>query len=180
MPNGPLTPEQTAILITAIVVFLYVLFFILFLIFLLHFNRELKKNAVALTVIFAEKKDVLLSLYALYDKASVPLDDADKEATAKVRWLKTNVLKGSEIEAVAQDLSMLQRRLTLLAENETYIKRSEDFQAYKNTLGDLDVNYHRVVAVYNRALNGYEYWRKVLLYRLWFWLLGFRKRARLS
>lgn len=173
-------PEQVLYLVLAIVGLLYLAFFVLLLCFLLHFQGELRKNLVALSVIFAEKKDVLLSLFTLFDKASVPLDDADKESAAKVRWLKTNVVKDKDAESVAFSLNDLQRRLTLLAENESYIKVSEDFQAYRSTLEDLDKNYHRVVAVYNTALNGYDYWRKVFLYRLFFWLCGFRKKSRLS
>ena len=173
-------PEQVLYLILAIMGLLYLAFFVLIFCFLFHFRSELRKNLVALSVIFAEKKDVLLSLFALFDKASVPLDDADKESAAKVRWLKTNVVKDKEAESVAFSLNDLLRRLTLLAENESYIKVSEDFQAYRSTLEDLDKNYHRVVAVYNTALNGYDYWRKVFIYRLFFWLFGFRKKSRLS
>lgn len=173
-------PEQVLYLVLVIVGLLYLAFFVVFLSFLLHFRSELKKNVVALSVIFAEKKDVLLSLYALFDNASVPLDDADKESAAKVRWLKTNVVKDYDAEKVSLALQDLQCRLTLLAENESYIKVSEDFQAYMSTLNDLDRNYHRVVAVYNTALNGYDYWRKALLYRFFFWLFGFRKKSRLS
>jgi hypothetical protein len=166
--------------ILAIVILIYLIGFVFAFVNLIHFNGVMRKNMIALSIIFAEKKDILLSLFALFDKASVPLDDPDKESAVKVRWLKTEVMKSNATELVSQSLGDLQRRLTLLAESESYIKAGEDFQAYMNTLQDLDSNYHRVAAVYNTALNGYEYWRKMLIYRPWFWLFGFRKKKRLS
>jgi hypothetical protein len=171
---------QIAIWILAIVVILYFLGFAYLLINLANFRSSLKKRVVALSVLFAEKKEILLLLYALYDKASVPLDDSDNDAAAKVRWLKADVVKDGDVEAIAQVLNNLQKRLTLLSESQSYIKQSEDFAGYMGSLKDLDFNYHRIVAVYNTDLNGYDYWRRVFLYRfIWKWI-GFPEKKRLS
>lgn len=171
---------QILYLVVAILVILYAVGFVLTLVFLLNFRAALKKNLVALSVLFAEKKEVLLSLYALFDKAAIPLDDPDKESAAKVRWLKTEVMRGSDVLLTNNALNDLERRLAMLSASEKYIQVSEDYIAYVNTLQDLDSNYRRVVAIFNTAVNGYEYWRKVLLYRPWFWLFGLRKRHRIS
>lgn len=147
---------------------------------LASFRSKLKKQVDALAILFSEKKDILLSLYALYDEANVPLEKGDKTAAAKVRWLKTDSITDNDVENITHELNALENRLTLLSESESYIKLSEDFQTYTATLKDLDSNYHRIVAIYDSDLLGYDYWRKFPLYFLLFALFGFRKKKRLN
>lgn len=173
-------PWQIVLWILVIVLLLYLLGFVYLLINLLNFRSSLQKKLVALSVLFALKKDVLLSLYALYDKASVPLDDADHDAAAKVRWLKTDVVSDDDVALITGTLNTLQKRLSFLSESQTYLKTGKDFQDYVDTIADLDANYHRVVATYNTDLNGYDYWRKVIIYRFWWGLFGLKAKKRLS
>jgi hypothetical protein len=146
----------------------------------LAFRKKLKKRIIALSVLFAEKKDLLLSMYALFDKAAAHLDSVEKDSAAKVRWLKTQVVKEAEIEEVDSILNDLQKRLTLLAEAESYLKAGEDYQVFSSALKDLDANYRRIVAVYNSEVSGYEYWRRSPFFFILFWVCGFRKRNHLS
>jgi hypothetical protein len=146
---------------------------------LVDFKGKLRKRLVALSVVYAEKKDVLLSLYALYQKAKLPLDNDVKLAKKDVVSLTTEAEDEEQSMAIVGALNVFQRRLSLLGEEERYIQKSPDYVSYMNSLKDLDNNYHRIVAAYNADLAGYEYWRKRLIYRWLTWLLGFRKRERL-
>lgn len=169
-----------ALWIVSILALLYALWGIYCTVFLINFRDKMAKRLVALSILFEEKKEVLLSLYALYDKAKVPLDDADKDAAMKVRWLKAAIVKDDDVKSIVSTLSDLERRLTLLSEEESYIKESEDFVDYMATLADLEASYHRIAAAYNSDLLGYEYWRKRPLYRWIFFLCRFREKQRIS
>ncbi|MCI2055494.1 MAG: hypothetical protein LKJ81_05050 [Bacilli bacterium] len=166
--------------ILVVIVIIYLAGFFYLLINISNFKNSMEKRVVGLSFIFAEKKDILLSLYTLYDKASVPLDDSDNDAAAKVRWLKTDVMKDDDVETINETLNALQRRLTLLAESQSYIKKSNDFVNYVSALKDLDANYHRIVALYNNDLVGYNYWRRVVIYRFLWDMFGFKDKKRLS
>ena len=171
---------QIVLYILAMAGLLYLIGFFFCLSGLLAFRKKLQKRIIALSVLFAEKKDILLSMYVLFDKAAAHLDSVEKDSAAKVRWLKTQVIKEAEVEEVSSILNDLQKRLTLLAEAESYLKAGEDFQVFSSALKDLDANYRRIVAVYNSEVSGYEYWRRSLLFFVLFWLCGFKKRNRLS
>ncbi len=171
---------QILLYVLAVLILLYLVGFFFGLSSLLSFRKKLQKRLVALSVLFAEKKDILLSLYALFDEAHIRLDSAEKDGAAKVRWLKTQVLKEEDVAEVAETLNFLQKRLTLLAESESYIKAGDDYRFFSSILQDLDTNYRRIVAVYNTEVNGYEYWRRAPIYFPLFWLCGFRKRQRLA
>ncbi len=171
---------QILLYVLAVIGLLYLISFFYCLSNILAFKEKLKKRLIALSVLFAEKKDILLSMYALFDKAAAHLDSAEKDSAAKVRWLKTQATKEKEVEEVSQTLNDLQKRLTLLAEAESYLKAGEDYLVFSSALKDLDANYRRIVAVYNSEVSGYEYWRKTPFFFVLFWLCGFRKRNRLS
>jgi hypothetical protein len=158
----------------------YLFFAIYTIIVLVDFKEKLRKRFVALSVVYAEKKDVLLSLYALYAKAKLPLDGEMKLAKKGVVELQTEAEDETMASAIVAELSAFQRRLALLGEEERYIQQSPDYVSYMNSLKDLDNNYHRIIAAYNTDLAGYEYWRKRMIYRWLTWLLGFRKRERLA
>jgi hypothetical protein len=172
--------SQIIVWVLAISLLLWAFWGIYCLFALLSFRDRMRNRLVGLSVLFSEKKDVLLSLNALFDRAKVPLEDADQDAAMKVRWLKTDVVKDEDVETINENLQHLQKRLALLSEEESYIKRDEDFEGYVNSLKDLDNNYHRIVALYNSDLTGYEYWRKRPLYFPIFWLFGLRAKKRLS
>jgi|LAHS01.1.fsa_nt_gb hypothetical protein len=147
---------------------------------LVDFKGKLRKRLVALSVVYAEKKEILLSLYALYQKAKLPLDNEIKLAKKDAVSLSTEAEDEEQSMAIVNSLTVFQRRLSLLGEEERYIQQSRDYVSYMNSLKDLDNNYHRIVAAYNADLAGYEYWRKRYIYRWLTWALGFRKRDRLA
>ncbi|MFA6619900.1 MAG: hypothetical protein WCS90_02060 [Bacilli bacterium] len=171
---------QVLVWILALVALVYVFFAIYSIIVLFDFRDKLRKRLVALSVLFAEKKEILLSLYDLYLKAKLPISPEIKTAKKKVAALPTEAKSEEEVMTIATALNDFQRRLALLAEEERYILRHQDSISYTNSLKDLENNYHRIVAAYNTDLNGYEYWRKRFVYRWLTWIFGFRKRQRLA
>ncbi len=146
---------------------------------LFYFKNRLRKKIVALSILFAEKKDLLLSVFQLYDEAKLPLEEADRKHCSRVRWLKTEVVKDKDVVPISEILAGLEKRLTLIAENEPYIKRSEELTTLLMTLKDVDASYRRIVNVYNADVAGYMYWRKFFLYRWLSFLFGFTKKERI-
>jgi hypothetical protein len=139
----------------------YLFFAIYSIIVLFDFREKLRKRLVALSVLFSEKKEILLSLYGLFHKAKLPLD-GDMKAVGEAVVEVSIPMSSNEKQAMAAItlLNDFQRRLSLLSEEERYIQKSPDFESYVNSLKDLENNYHRIVAAYNTDLNGYEYWRQ--------------------
>jgi hypothetical protein len=171
---------QVLVWILALVALIYLFFAIYTIIVLFDFRQKLRKRLLALSVLFAEKKEILLSLYDLYLKAKLPLSPELKAAQKKVAALVTEPQSEEEVMAIVTTFNDFQRRLALLAEEERYILRHQDYISYTNSLKDLENNYQRIVAAYNTDLNGYEYWRKRFVYRWLTWVFGFRKRQRLA
>lgn len=171
---------QILIWILALIGLMYGAGFFYCLSLLLAFRKKLSKRFVALSVLYSEKRDILLSLYAVCDAAGVKFESSLKESAAKVRWLKTNILKEEDAEMVALTLDALEKRLFILAQSEAGLRTNADYQNYTSTLRDIDANYRRIIAVYNSDVTGYEYWRKTPLFFIPFWFCGFRKKKRLA
>jgi sulfur carrier protein ThiS len=172
-------PWQIVVWIGALLGLVYLFFAIYTIIVLFDFREKLRKRLVALSVLFAEKKEILLSLYGLFHKAKLPLNAEIIALRDQVAGLNTEVTNEKQVLAAVALLNDFQRHLLLLAEDERYIQKSPDFTSYANFLKDLENNYHRIVAAYNTDLNGYEYWRKRAIYIWLTWIFGFRKRQRL-
>jgi hypothetical protein len=171
---------QYLLWVLAIVVVAYLGGFLYVFSCLTYFSRRLKKRMVALSVLFAEKKEVLGVIYTAYKKASVTFEEADEEAATKVRWLVTETAKGQKPAAIAAQLDEMEKRLNYLAENNQWLRQGDDYKTLGGTLHDLDANYRKIVAAYNSDLSGYEYWRKFFLYRFWFWIFGVKAKKPLA
>jgi sulfur carrier protein ThiS len=166
--------------ILGVVGLLYLAGFFICLGSLLNFRSRLRKRTRALSVLFAEKKDILLSMYALFVKANIPLQPADKDEATKVRWVLTDVKQSSDTLAVNATLSSFEKHLSYLAQGQEIIEKDAHYLDSFSALQDLDMNYRRIAAVYNSDLVGYDYWRKHPLYGFWFWVDGFKEQKRLS
>jgi uncharacterized protein YeeX (DUF496 family) len=165
--------------ILAIVGLLYLIGFFYCLSAVIDFSSRLKKRINALTILFSEEKDVLLSLDSYFRKAKLPYNDSDRECLSLVACIPNKNLKDYEIMDIHQTLTSLEKRFSYLCNSNAWIKQSDDYETMVSLLNDLASNYRRIVAIYNSDLTGYEYWRKQPLYRLWFFLLGFKTRRRL-
>lgn len=158
----------------------YLSFFFYALSCLISFKDQLNRHLKALSVIYQEKKDLLSALYARMDAGGIYFPGQVKVSCAKAGWLRLNNLKESEIPVVTATLSDLQKRLSLLLGENPTLKEDLEIHRYLGTLHDLDANMRRITALYNAALLGYEYWRKLWAYYPFFFLVGFRKRNRIS
>lgn len=165
--------------VLALLLVLYLGFFIYVLTSLLSFQGKLNKRLIAFSVLLKEKKDILSTLYNLFDEKGIAIDSLTKESCAKMCWLKIDTLKENEIRAVSTTISDLQKRLTLLVSQDASLSKDEEVIRLLSTLMDIDGNYRRITATYNSEIIGYEYWRKMWLYSWIFFLCGFRKRNRL-
>ncbi len=168
---------QALLYFLAVILILYLGGFFYVLSRLLSLRRQRQSRVAALAVIFEEKKDLLLSMYALVEASGLPLEGTLEQSAAKARWLKTPILKECELEGKNAVLADFERRLALL--NVPNLKSQEDYQALSAAVQDLDVSYRRIVAVYDSEVADHEYWRKAPLYFPWLWLLGFRAKKRL-
>ncbi len=165
--------------VLSVLAFLYLLGFLLCYIFLLGFNRKLKKRVTAFSILFSEKIEALLALYHSFKEAKVKFSEADLEAVRNVANLKNKRIKGSDIPFYRETISTLEKRLHYLAEENSWLKKEEDYETMLSLLNDLNANYRRIVATYNSDLLGYEYWRKQILYSFLFYLFGFREKSRI-
>jgi hypothetical protein len=173
-------PLTILYIVLAALLALYILGLIYCFFAILDFRGRLKKRIAALSVLFGEKKDVLMSLADYYRKADLDLTDEDNKALALVASTDCKNVKEKEAQEIHDMLSSFEKRLTYLGASNAWIRRGDEYQSLAAVLSDLDANYRRIVAIYNSDLVGYEYWRKTPLYRLWLYLLGFRKKKRLN
>lgn len=132
----------------------------------------------AISILLSEKKDVLLSMYAIIDNSPSLTDEAMKNMTTQVRWLQTAELKAENIEESISILSSLQKQL-LMSSTINGLNKDDEFETHREMLIDLDANYRRTAAIFNSDVLGYEYWRKTPLFRFWFFIFGFRTIKRL-
>lgn len=163
-------PWLIAVIVIASLVGAYLVFFIFRLIHVLHFRKSIYRRLGALTVIIEEEKDMLTPIYVRLRKEG----EINEEEPFFVE-LDQHSLIGSHNES---RIKKMQEEGHLLAS-----KLKKHATSDENTvfyfLEDLEKNYQRIAAQYNRDLIGYEYWRKHPLYRFLFVFFGFRQRQRL-
>ena len=147
---------------------------------ILGFKSKLEKRTVAFSVLFMEKKDILLTIYAMFDEKKAEFSSSLNKAAAQVRWMKLEAMKGEEIENNVNLLNDFEKRLALLGHKYPFFENDEDYEIYWTTLQDLNANYRRNVANYNSEVLGYESWRKFIIFRPFTYLFGFREKKRLN
>ena len=147
---------------------------------LLSFRAKLEKRTVAFSVLFVEKKDILLTIYAMFDEKKAEFSSSLNKAAAQVRWMKLETLKGDEIENNVFLLNDFEKRLALLGHKYPLFEGDKDYEIYWATIQDLNANYRRNVANYNSEVLGYEYWRRFIVFRPLTYLFGFREKKRLN
>ncbi len=141
------------------------------------FKEKIRKKTLAISILFTEKRDVLVSLFSLMEK---DIKDESILATVKeVNSLNLNKLKTSDIEPSIMVLTTLQKQLIMFA-NSTDYKNNNNYETYFDLLTDLDMNYRKMTAIFNSDITGYDYWRKTPLFRGLFYVFGFREIKRLA
>lgn len=167
--------------ILTIVILLILVYFAFAISAIVTFDRKLAKRTVAISVILSQKREFLQRIYAQFDDAKINMDSSLNKAAAQVRWLKLENLIGEDIEASSLTLKDFEKRLALLGQKYPTFQNDKDYKIFWEAVEDLNTNYRRNVANYNSEVVGYEYWRKVFLFRPFMYLFGFRKeKKRLS
>ncbi len=98
------------------------------------------------------------------------------DLTTQVRWIKFEKLNNSDIDKIAKMLDSLEKKYSRIGHLYPELEKSKDYTICWNMLKDLDSNYRRNVANYNSDIEGYEYWRRFLVFRPIFALLPFKKK----
>jgi len=176
---------MTGIKITLYVLLAIVILYLAFFVYVLHcvlsFRSKMDKRLSALSILYSEKRDVLLSLDSLLsDKLKEASQDPASERLA-VDALKLDKFSG-EVEAqnAANVISAFQKRLTMFASSEGLQGiDAKELDRHLSALHDLDTNARRLIAIYNSEVIAYEYWRKIWAYRWLLFIFGFKKRVRL-
>lgn len=147
--------------------------------FLLHFKKALRKRSASFLVLFAEKKEILLSVVKEYINSGYDFDAKDLELIRQVEECEKKRLKDDEIVEIGELLNSLENRLKFLETSFPKEKRSLNHDTMIQLLKDIDNNYRRMATVYNSDLLGYNYWRKQIFYRWFFCLVGYREKQRI-
>lgn len=168
------------VLILIIAAILYLIGFFYCLATLMYFKRKIAKRVAALSIVYSEKREVLLALDEYFRTANMELDENDIGCVEAVRALKGGRLKEKDIMFQQETLSALEKRLRFKAGLNSWVKAGSDYETMISFLGDLNRSYRKIVAVYNSDLLGYEYWRKQPVYKYLFFIFGFRQKERIN
>ena len=172
-------PLKITIWVLCVLALVYFLWFLYGLVSIRGFSDRMKRKLRASAILFASKRDLLLSLFAFCQKSGIELPESENEKATKARWTKFVIRKAEDVEVISKELSDFEKQLMRLSATQEAVYNSPEFAAFKEPLEDVNANYRRLVATYDSDLVGYDYWRKSPLFRIPFFLLGFRKKKRL-
>ncbi len=167
-------------LVAIVIVVIYLIGFFYCFALLHSFKKKMNKRIVGISIVFNEKKEVLLALDSYYRDAKMEYEEEDLQCVRDVAALKNGRLKETDVTCYRDTLQRLEKRLRFKADSNPWIKAGSDYETMTAFLSDLNRNYRSIVAIYNSDLLGYEYWRRCLIYRFIFIVLGFRKKERLN
>lgn len=173
-------PYQIILLILVLLIFLYVAYLIYVLTMARIFRTSMKKRIVALSVLFSEKKEILLAISKVFTKSKVTFSNADKAEMINLTEIVVSPLRPIDVIIVSAKLKESQKRLNYIGQVNPWATRSEEYRSFMVSLHDLDANYRRIIALYNGDVAAYNYWIKAPLS---FWithLFGNRKRENLN
>ena len=159
---------------------LYVLGFLFRLVRVLIVRGKMRKKAIAIAVLFSNKKELLLALSDIYRQEGIPFSFQDRISHVAVEQTHLGKMRNRDILDANAELSDLERRLGLLAGANHLPKDDPKTRDYWNSLADLNRNYRRIAASYNSLLTAYEYWRNSYLYRWLFHLVRVSRIQRLA
>ena len=175
----PLQWYQIVLWVVVVLAIAYIAGFIFVFSRMVDFRVKMRKELIAASILFSEKKEVLLNFYSLFLDRGVVMNDNDGDMLTLLRWKSMDVRRGHIAQEVHDMLSDVNKRLSYIAMREK-LNDDEKVISYFETLDDIDVSYRRIVAVYNNDLTAYEYWRQRKIYTWAYWLIFFRKEARLN
>lgn len=176
----PMAAWQVFLFVLVIILMIYLCLLLYVLISLMTFRGKIKRRIAAFRILLSEKRDLLLSLFAILDRAEPLAQSALNECCAKVRWLKCETIDVDEILKCGDLMDDLQNRLSYSSQERAKSPLSREFSDAVAMLNDINLNLRRQIALYNKDVAAYTYWRKFFLTRPVFALFRFRKYERLS
>jgi hypothetical protein len=165
--------------VLAILILVYLLWFLYGLISLQSFTRSMKRKLKVTGVLFAGKRDVLLSLFGLCKKQGAEIDSDEADLATRARWTSFEIKRAEQAARADLDLRRFEKLIMGFVKERPEISKLKEYGILKESLDDLNLNYRRIVANYDSDLIGYDYWRRHPLFRYLFLLFGFRERKRL-
>jgi hypothetical protein len=116
----------------------------------------MKQKLKAAAVLFAGKRDFLLSLYAYCQKAGASFQDDDDEKATKARWTKLELKKAEDVERVQNELAVLEKRINRYLNDNESLKQGQEYLSLKESLDDLNSNYRLIVGGPNKTIVGVQ------------------------
>ncbi len=151
-------PYQIILLIVVTLLFIYVSILVYSFSSCIEFKARLKKKNSAVALIYAERKDAILAIYALFVREDVNFTDEDDEMISLLEDFEFGDKKIEEIQEGVAQLKTVQARLAFIAQTNRWAIKNEEYLALKEVLRDLEVNYRQVSANYNADVGAYNYW----------------------
>lgn len=166
------------IYIASIVLVILLGLFIYVVSMILSFKSKLEKREVAFSVLFSEKQEILLTIFGMFDAHKEDFKSSLVDLTTQVRWIKFDKLKNEDIDKIAFMLNDLEKALARMGHKYKEFDKNKDYTICWNTIADINSNYRRNVANYDSEIEGYEYWRRFLIFRPILAILPFKKMNR--
>lgn len=171
---------EILILIASILLVIYLSGFVYVLHQLRLFSRKLKRETMTANAVLSEKRDVLLSMWKICDGKKLIVETSKNSLATQTHWVKFEKLDAKALGEANARLDETKRFLFVIGERTPKELLGEEYFSLKELLDDLDRSYRHLISVYATDMTGYEYWRKLLVYRPVMFILGFRAKVALS
>lgn len=162
------------------VVALYVLFMFVVLIIISKFNKRLKNRREALRLLLAQRKDIALSLNRLVNEAKIKIPTSLQNKTSELEHKEIAHLNNYEIFEYAPEVEKIIKAFFELIESNKTLKKNETAAQLRKEVTELDEIRRQHIAIYNSDINGYNYWIRLMSYRLILSALGFHSKKRIE
>lgn len=161
-----------------IALYLFVFFIVLFIIS--KFNKRLRKRRDALRLLAAQRKDITLAVYKLVssEKSKIPLSVQNKVDELANKGI--GLLNDYEVMEYTPEIEKISKAVFDLADSSKTLKKSEECLRFHKELTELDEIKRQHIAIYNSDINGYNYWIRLISYRLLLSALGFHEKKRIE
>jgi len=175
-----MTAWQIVLYVVVIILIFYIALLTYVLISITNFRLKIKKHISGFRILLSEKKDLLLFIYAIFDKEKAIKQTSLNESCAKVRWLKCENIEAKEVVIYSDIMSDFENRLAYIASEYPFLKEKTEYVESYSMLKDINLNFRRQIVLFNKDASGYMYWRKFFITRPVLSLFNFEKYERLS
>lgn len=154
----------------------WVLALIVDLLFVGFFSSILKKHTKGMTVVVNAKYENIKKIYSLFEKYGVSVEERILDALKNIdveALSKHDTLEGENVRNV---LSYLKDEANFIANKNKEVLEKPDFQAAKQYINELDVQYRSNIAMYNADVLGYNYWISFLPCRFIYKIFKVKKK----